>query len=387
MAENLRFDFQNYPFQFSELWFATLIIFIFGYIITLKITCNYIAALFISTLKSLIFFIYFFIYFDGTQTSGFDDHYYLSKGVSLINQLKETPFNKINYFDAAEGLHFIYVCTSAIAQFILGEGYYSLVAINILISFLCGGLAYSIIYLKNSNKLQARLFSISLMFYPDLLAFSSVFAGKDILVLLAHLLIIYSYLKILTGNLKFGYAIGSIAFVGTIFLRFYVPVIFTVLILFRMKRIKSILLIIPMCLLLWFSGLLDNIVVLFNEGAENINRNLIEIIYLPYDILHFWLTPRPFFEDPIFEYTLPANIFNWLIFPVFIYGYYFAFKSKDRFVKFLCYYFMFFSIFYGLVDFLNGPRHRLQLIFAIIYFIWIGLGKLKFIPIKLRFQN
>jgi hypothetical protein len=385
MTDLIRYDFQNYPFQFSELWPATLIIFALGYVVTRRVLSNEIVSLIIPTIKSLIFFIYFFIYFDGTLTSGFDDFYYLSKGVSLINQVKDTPLHQINFFDAAEGLHFIYVIASAIVQYILGEGYYSLVALNIIISFTCGSVAYSIIFLKNGNKIQARLFAVSVMLYPDLIAFSSVFAGKDVLVLLAHLIILYSYLKILRGDFKFGYVVGFITFVSTVFLRFYVPIIFLFVIIYEMKIIKSISLIIPIGLLLWFSGLLNNLIDLFNEGSKNIIQNSTKILYLPYDILHFWLTPRPFFEDPIFEYTLLANIFNWLIFPIFIYGYYFAFKSKDKFVKFLCIYFLFFSIFYGLVDFLNGPRHRLQLIFPIIYFIWVGLGKLKLIPLKLRF--
>ena len=386
MENLIRFDFQNYPFNFSEVWLSTLTIFIFGIYINKKIFKSITWVFFIALIKSLIFFIYFVIYFDGTYTSGFDDHYYLSKGVSLINELRDTPFNEINYFDAAEGLHFIYVCISAFAQYTLGEGYYALVAINIVISFFCGRLVYAIIYHKHGNKSLARLFATAFIFYPDLLAYSSVFAGKDVLVLLAHLLIIYSLLKVSLGDFRTGYIIGTVTLLLTVFLRFYVPVIFLSLILFRINKLKLILISIPSSFFLWYFGLINNLIALFNDGVEGIAQSSTKFILLPFDVVHFWLTPRPFYEDSILKFTLIANIFNWCIFPVFIYGYYLAYKSNDKFVKFLCSYFLVFSVFYGLVDYLNGPRHRLQLIFAIIYFIWIGLQGIKLIPPRLKIK-
>ena len=387
MENLIRFDFQSYPFDFSEVWLSTVIIFIFGIYINRKIFKSITWIFFIALIKSLIFTIYFVIYFDGTYTSGFDDHYYLSKGLSLINELRDTPFNEINYFHAAEGMHFIYVCVSAFAQYTLGEGYYALVAINIVISFFCGRVAYLIIYLKHNNKSLARLFATSFILYPDLIAYSSVFAGKDVLVLLAHLLIIYSFLRVSLSDFRMGYTIGAITLLSTVFLRFYVPIIFLSLIIFRMNKLKLILMSIPIIFLLWYFGIINNLTDLYSEGVENIVQSNTKFVYLPYDVLHFWLTPRPFYEDPILEFTLIANIFNWCIFPVFIYGFYLALKSNDKFVRFLCYYFLAFSIFYGLVDYLNGPRHRLQLIFAIIYFIWIGFGGMKLIPSRLKIKN
>jgi hypothetical protein len=386
MEELIRFDFQDYPFNFSEVWLSAVTILIFGIYINRKIFKSITWVFIVALIKSLIFLIYFVIYFDGTYTSGFDDHYYLSKGVSLINELRDTPFNEINYFDAAEGLHFIYVCISAFAQYTLGEGYYALVAINIIISFFCGRVVFLIIYLQHGNKSVAKLFTTSFIFYPDLIAYSSVFAGKDVLVLLAHLLIIYSFLKVSLGDFRTGYMIGAITLLSTVFLRFYVPIIFLSLIIFRMNKLKLILISIPSIFFLWHLGIINNLIDLFKEGVENIVQNNTKFIYLPYDVLHFWLTPRPFYEDPIVKFTFIANIFNWCIFPVFIYGFYLALRSDDKFVKFLCYYFLVFSIFYGLVDYLNGPRHRLQLIFAIIYFIWIGLGSVKLIPPRLKIK-
>jgi hypothetical protein len=167
-------------------------------------------------------------------------------------------------------------------------------------------------------------------------------------------------------------------------LRFYVILFYiAILTLIFRKKISILILVLLMFFVGLYFDLLNIFISLFNTGASYVNINL---VYLPYDMFHFWLTPRPFYEDSIHGFLLYANIFNWFSFPFIIYGFFTALFSKNLFLKYIAYYYLLFTIFYGLVDYLNGPRHRIQLLFATILFLWIGLSNFRLLKIKYRLK-
>jgi hypothetical protein len=385
-ADLIPFAFEKVPFTFQHLWLPTACILSFGYLISLFVLKNITGAIILALIKALAFFSYFFFIFNGTYTSGFDDYYYISKGLLLIRQVQEQPIGNIDLFAITGSFHFMYVIVSAISQYCFGEDYYfSLVAMNVIISFLCGYFAYAIIRVQYQNDNLSWAFFVVMVMYPDLLLWSSVYAGKDTLILLGHLIFIYAYSNSINNHKTKGTFLIILAVFLTLYLRFYIVPIFLLIIFLKIKKqfpvyIFSIALIILAAALDLFSSFSA----LFQEGTSILTFN---VLHLPYDILHFWLTPRPFHEDSIHGFLLPANLFNWLCFPIIFLGFLKCIRSKDRFARFLSLYFSVFSIFYGIVAYLNGPRHRLQLIFAIIYFLWVGLSRLKFFPKNLRLSD
>lgn len=370
------FTFDSFQFSFEQLWIPTVTIFITGYFLINYVLRNWVISLLVAFIKCAIFFIYFYFLFDGTYTSGFDDYFYISGGNNLLILIEEKPFFEINFFEELGTFHIIYLIISALSQFLFGEFYFSLAAINVICSFLCGLISFKIIQLQFANYRYASIFSVAVMLYPDIISWTSVYAGKDIFVLLGHLVMIYASSCYLKNHI---YAAGLSVIIGLIyltFLRFYAAILFSFLIFFQNEK-KVYLGFLAICLgfTVFSLELYPAFLSLYETGMADITLDVSKFLFLPVNIFHFWLTPRPFYEDSIHGFLLLANIFNWTFFPLIFFGFLVCLLSKDKFSKWIAIYFLIFSIFYGFIDYLNGPRHRLQLTFAIVYFLWIGLVK------------
>jgi len=380
LFEDIPFAFDAQPFSFENLWLPAISIFFLGYILCQFILKEKFLAFVIATFKALIFFCYFYFFYDGTYTSGYDDYYYMSKGALLLEEIREKSLASIEIFNVAESFHFTYIIISAIAQYAFGEYYYSLVAINVMASFLCGLISHAIIKSQYQNDKHAKIFCVAMLLYPDVLSWSSVFAGKDIFVLLGHLIFIYAFSNLARNNIPRSVFFIAIALLFTLYLRFYVALIFLLLIALEVRKNFYLhLLYFGLISVALFLDLFATFSSLLSTGTSGLTFDVSKFIQLPYGVLHFWLTPRPFSEDLIHQFLLFSNILNWIFFPFIFYGLLKCIRSKDRFVRFIAVYFLVFSIFYGLIDYLNGPRHRLQLTFALIYFLWVGVSELKLI--------
>lgn len=371
---------ENVPFGLDNLWLPASAIFILGYILCAFILKDKFLAFVIATIKTLIFFLYFYIFFDGTYTSGGDDYYYLSKGTLLLKEIRELPLASIEIFNVAESFHFMYVIISAIAQYAFGEHYFSLAAINVMASILCGAVSYAIVKNQYQNDTHAKMFCVAMQMYPDVLSWSSVFAGKDTFVLLGHLIFLYAFSNLIKKDMQKGLLFTLIALLFMLNLRFYVVLIFLPLIFLKIQK-QFIVYLLSLGLIgaALFFNLFATFSGLFEGGVSYVTFDDYKFLRLPFDIVHFWLTPRPFSEDSIHGFLLFADIFNWFFFPLIFFGLMKCIRSKDQFAKFIAIYFLAFSVFYGLIDYLNGPRHRLQLTFALIYFLWVGVNELKLI--------
>jgi hypothetical protein len=340
-------------------------------------------AFILTLIKALVFFSYFYFFFNGTYTSGFDDYVYITKGALLIHELQDKPLGSIELIHVAGSFHFLYTAISAIAQYCFGEDhYFSLVAVNVIASFICGYFAYAIIKTLYHNENLSRVFFIFMVMFPSLLSWSSVFAGKDTFVLLGHLIFIYAYSNFINNHNTKGIFLIVLALLLTINLRFYVAPFFLIIIFIKIKKqFSTCLFALALIILAVFSDLFAQYSGLIQGGIYYLKGNILNV---PYNMFRFWLTPRPFFEELNYSFLLLANIFNWICFPIFLLGILKCIFSKNRFVTFMLLYISVFTIFYGVVDFLNGPRQRLQLTFAIIYFLWIGISELKFVRKNLR---
>ena len=106
--------------------------------------------------------------------------------------------------------------------------YYAPVAINIALTAFIAFLGARLAIIRfGMSKFVSKLFFIYLFFHPDIFAWSNVMNGKDILVLLIHLLFLTAISIFLQRNYLIAFII--LFFIVTafaVFLRFYIPFLF-----------------------------------------------------------------------------------------------------------------------------------------------------------------
>lgn len=360
-----------------------LFIFVFGWLVTKQTLKNTALTLGVCLLKMLIFATSYMMFFEGFPNNDRpDDIVYIRSGASLLHQLHTKPFADISLVATAQSFHFFYIMPAALAIQLFGLHYYSLVALNVAVSFLAAGFAYAIIRRRYENESLARWIFIIMVLHPDVVAWTSFFAGKDTWVLLGHTIFILGFVQVESGKRLSGLLWILLASALTLNLRFYLPVIMGALIVLHAGKSVKI----------WFLAFVVGILALLPDTVRALQSLMrggaagtsIDFVRLAVAIPHFWLTPRPFFEDEIHGFLRFGAIVSWMVFPIMITGMYRSLLSKDRFARFILMYFLTFSLFYGITEFLNGPRQRLQLVFAQIFFIWVGLSYFKLIPARLR---
>jgi len=85
------------------------------------------------------------------------------------------------------------------------------------------------------------------------------------------------------------------------------------------------------------------------------------------------LTPIPFNADPdLLILNFPA-IFHWIFTPFIYYGIKKTMKIKTPFMRFFLFYFFIYILLYAIYGELQGPRHRLQIIYAWTLLDFIGV--------------
>ena len=92
-----------------------------------------------------------------------------------------------------------------------------------------------------------------------------------------------------------------------------------------------------------------------------------------YGFIRFLLTPIPFNVDPdLLILNFPA-IFHWLFTPFIYFGINKTMKINTSFMRFFLFYFFIFILLYAINGELQGPRHRLQIIYAWTLLEFIGV--------------
>lgn len=330
----------------------------------------------VATIKTSLFVLYFGYFFDGTYTS-VDDEYYLVTGQQIYQLLLggDTSLISVEQMQAITGgAHIIYSIINALSFLSFGQFYFSPIVINIIISAVASVISVKIVkQQKLIRENELKYFFLFFCLHPELLSWSTVFNGKDTIVLFANLLLLSSVsLFILHKNFA---ALVTVIFATVVLfsLRFYVPVIFGLCFLIylildnQLSLKKAIKFSFLLCLFLYF--------VFPSQDLLNYSMDIYRNAFINplTGAVHFVLTPRPFFTDSIHEFLTFASAINWLFFPMFLMGAYICFRSRNEFAHFLVVYLLIFVLFYGGFYDLNGPRHRLQLLFPISVFQFIGL--------------
>ena len=353
------------PFDLSVLLLPAGAIYIAVFMCAWRITSPAAASV-LAAAKALVFVLYFSLVFDGTYTF-LDDWTYLERGAELraegVNLL--TAFDNLPLLIAVgQGDHFIYYLYNAVAFDLFGEGYFAPVALN---SMLTAPIALLATRLAVREQLVPRrlreVFFAFVLLHPDILAWSTVLNGKDILVLLLHVMLLTAFSLFFAGQWKRALLVGGPTVVVLLFLRYYVPALFAaawiISAVTRLRGRARIRMLVAAALV--FAALMLQ---LGSEGLSFALDRLREDMVNPVlGLMRFALTPVPFNTSREYGFLdLPA-LFHWLMFPAALLGIWQVARMRRPFARFLLVY----------VE-LQGPRHRVQLDFAWATLQFVGIG-------------
>lgn len=363
------------PFNIDLLLLPTFTIFICLIILVFLSTKSPVLSIILSTTKAILFIFYFGFIFDGTYTF-LDDWTYIERGgvffskdIHFLNFFRDWDYLKI----VSVGEHFVYYLYNSSSFFLFGEYYFSPVALNIILTGIIAHIAITIVRREFFLDYKTYLFFYCFIFFhPSIIAWSQICNLKDILVLCLHTsmlngISLISHKKNLTGLITI-LITSSILY----FIRFYVPLIFVLtllitIILTKAKK-RAMMPIVIISVLLYLSQKYHGSSFFLN-AADRININIIEFIY---GFIRIIFTPIPFHTEDSYRFLNYPSLFNWIMFPSTLVGFFKLSKEKTFFCTFLCIYFLcFLSLYASYID-LQGPRHKVQLDFALCLFQFTG---------------
>ena len=367
------------PFDLDVLLWPASAIFVFTLLAALRVARNLPGAMLAALLKAGIFLTYFGWAFDGTFTF-LDDWNYLEGGY----RLRDAEAGVTNLTEnwelltvVGKGAHVVYYLYNAYALRIFGEGYYAPVACNILLTALIAGFGARLAVREfGLTRRQERCFFYFLLFHPDILAWSSITNCKDILVLLLHVLLLFSVSLFYGTRLRGALLLGLPAGCVLLFLRYYAPVLFAAAlvggaILNTQTRIAS------RVLHLSLGGVAAG-VLLINLGGSGIESTIFRIqehlVNPVYGFPRFILTPIPFNTEAAYAFLSIPALLHWMLMPFVALGFARAFRIRTAFSRFFLLYLLAFCGLYAVYGELQGPRHRVQLDYAWAIFQFLGLA-------------
>ena len=380
------------PFDLDLLFLPGFLIFIVTWCVAFYVTRSVVFSLPAAFLKAGIFLIYFGFLFDGTFTF-LDDWRYVAGGMALLNEgigLSNLAENWGFVLMTGGGDHFLYHLYNAYAFRFFGIGYYAPVALNILLTVLVAWTG-SILGAKEFGLIGQwrKIFFMFLLFQPDILAWSNVMNGKDIFVLSLHVLLLFAVSLYFQGRINLACAIAVPIVAILLFLRFYVPLLFSVVFvihqLLAVKRLHHVI---------WFIGttslLLLGAVMTVGNLMASAWANLLQDIGNPFfGFLRMTLIPIPFNTELNYGFLDIPALFHWILMPMVIYGLISLVSQKKNtpFIKFFLIYLAVFMMLYSVYGELQGPRHRVQLDFAWTVLQFIGIKRGLVWSLTLRRQS
>lgn len=367
------------PFDIQTLLLPSFTILALTLSVTYKATRSPTLSIFASLIKAGLFILYFSYFFDGTFTF-LDDWTYIeigkeinAKGIGLTN-LDE---NLAQVMAAGGGEHFLFYLYNAYAMQLFGEGYYAPVAANIILTLPIAWIGSNLIEKEFClTKNERTLFCGLLLIHPDILAWSCIANIKDILVLFMHVLLLYSGSLILKKSRLQAILIGAPAVLILFFTRFYVPLLFMVSLAANIFATGKTHIKLSQKLIA-FIGIGLVIAKLGENGLGYALSKFAEHFTNPaVGFARFILTPIPLNTETSYSFlNLPA-LFHWLAFPALAIGMYVTHKTKTQFSRLMLTYTFVFTFLYASFGELQGPRHRVQLDFALATFQFLGIRKL-----------
>ncbi len=355
------------PFSFYDLFLPITVIFGVTFFTSQKVANNIAISALTALVKSGAFAIYFGYVFDGTYTF-LDDWSYLEggrdllfQGIGLTNLIENWEYT----LTIGRGDHFVYYLYNTYAFRLFGEGYYAPVALNVILTIAIAYLGARLAFNEfEMSKMASRWFYFYLLLHPNILAWSNTMNGKDILVLLLHVILLTIISMFLRAHYIKALCLAVPVILTLFFLRFYVPIMFgAALILcsiFLNWRIqfKYLVLSVGFAISSFFwigeSG--------FQYAFSSLQENFVNPIY---GFIRILLTPIPFHTEENYSFLNFPALFHWISMPFVIFGMMRLWRIKTQFSVFFVTYFLTFLGLYAVYGELQGPRHRIQLDYAL----------------------
>lgn len=363
------------PFELDALIWPVIAIFLVTLGVSFYSTGWIATSIFSALLKAGIYIIYFGIFFNGTFTF-LDDWSYLDGAYDILRidiGLTNLLYNFDSILQIGRGDHFVYYLYNSYAIKVFGDGYYSPVALNILISVIIAYVGSELARVEfRLTKLQSRLFYFFILLHPDILAWSNVMNGKDILVLLLHVQLLLAISLLYRRKIFVGVTLGVSAIMVLFFLRFYVPLLFAAafftsgFVVNKSSYLKHILFSVGLVVLALFWMGSDVLIYVF----ESMQDNLVNPIY---GFVRVLLTPIPFGTDEAYAFLDFPALIHWVLIPFAFLGFICIWRMNGSFLRFFCIYILLFLAVYAVYGELQGPRHRIQLDFAFALCQFIGI--------------
>ena len=372
--------------MFLELIFPSLTIFFVSIFISFKLTKNAVFSLFISLVKTFIFFAYFSIFGDNLIKIGDDGSYY--KFGLLLKENNITFYNflfnldtvfRIVSLDSAIG----YYIFNLISFQIFGNSYSSPMALNILICVLSAYLFTKL--LLNENLLSQKNYKYFYLFFslnPVILTWSSLINIKDLFVMFLTIALFYSFVFFKENKILKSFLLGIFISVILFYTRFYIPLIFYVSVFIvwsinNKKNIKSLLLI-------FIVGVIAFIY--YKDAIFGATNTMKEFAYNPLlGYIRILLTPLPFKISELYSFLTISSFYKFIIFPFLCLGILSSFKfRKSQFFQILFIYTFLLLLILSSTEILQGPRQRLQVESILIYLEFIGIIYFKKLLYSLR---
>jgi len=368
-------------FDLLETFPSSLLIFIFGFLITYKLSRNFYLSLFTSTIKTIIFSLYFTVYFDGTFTF-IDDWKYFNISKSMVNNFDffrlfdQDFYDKLHYLSKSR--HITYYVHNIISMKILGIYYFVPVCFNILLLYIAGYYFFKLLIKLEFKKNHAIFLYLFLIFHFEILSWGSIANLKDILVLLLTILLFYSFYKFEEKEYFSALLLFFAVFIIFSSLRFYIPFLFILsIVIYHILKYSSNLSFFKKIFFLIFT--LFTLLILSMVFKESFSYEL-DILLGGYTnpifgSIRFLLSPIPFNTEEKYSFLDFPLLISWILYIFTFYGFFLMLKLNNKFLKIFLVYFVIIVLFYGSYEELQGPRHRIQIIFIIIIMTYFGLKK------------
>ena len=331
-----------------------------------------------AAIKALILVAYFGFVFDDTRTL-LDDVTYAQygaelreQGIGLFNFYQHWPLLRATF---GTDTFFYYVYNSFAFSVFNTNQYFAPVALNLVLTAVIAFLGYRLV--KNEfgiDDLAAKVFFFFLLFHPDILVWSNLLNIKDILILLIHVLLLTAIAQFFNRKVLSGTLILIPVIPIILLSRYYVlglfagALVLSMLISTRDYRVRLGA--------IAGSGLALLVIYLAKgSSAFTFPLHLIEHTFVnpAYGFVRFLLTPIPFNTDTEYTFLNIPAVIHWLLMPFLLLGVYKVWTIASSFCRFLVIYFVVFLCTYAVTGELQGPRHRVQLDFAIASFQFMGI--------------
>jgi hypothetical protein len=329
------------------------------------------SALFIGFLRPTVSLLFFALWDDGRWLM-LDDVSYFNHAAELL----QAGFDPLSVIYTHEGFdylrtlssgdHVMYTWFNLTSQYLFGVHYYSAVFMNIALSFVAAHLFGSMLHEMKFPLSYCVFAEVFFLLHWDIIAWTSFINLKDMLVLALTLGAFYCCICVVQRrSMRHLYSLGGICFLFY-WIRFYVPLLMLSAIGFWLVtqwKDRTKYLLAPLAV-----GGLYILSPLVSYHTEYMRAQ--DVVYGSF---RFLFTPIPWNVEIGHSFLFIPSILHWLLAIPTAMGLWMLWaRSVPARLPLL--YFLVVLLLYGITEELQGPRHRFQLSFVIVWgqvqFLW-----------------